>query len=617
MTRPTSLLAIPALLLLWLSHTAEAAPAARSIRPAPAFAQDDARQAVVREMLARSARATFNAHSAELALGALSGELDPNLRPTALFALGASGERTMSPRLESWAIEGSPADRRAALLGFAEGGFAPVELLVRLAHVNQSEVREAALLALARTGGERARSALTKFCEPESPEHSAALLARAFAVDPLSTPDWATGRAWLDLRWDAARRYGLVDGEPWRAHLVSELCADSAFLDAVIYGAASDLNRPGIADHFLEVALRAGPPERLRPVVNAIPTELNRMVEASVWFPSSQEEWAQLLYEIDDRRLDSLTMDILRKARAFPDLSAYASVLLVRAGNFEGLSMLELDIASPDAEKRERIAETLGGTHEPHYIDLLETLRIDENPRVRTAAMVAQMRLGNSLSVETVRGTLSGEAGPERAALVEGLSRLVYLPEISAMLQEYFDGYSDDEKLAVAIALAREGRVRQIVALRDRTDERVLRSPRGEHFVQGLVRIGTNAEVSTLFNMFPLEDCRGVNGEIALAMCARRVPDVLPILRSALWQGPFERSVLAGALLIQVDGVGALRIELDRPPKGARPEDIRRVGYALGEWGGTTEVERLGRRRTAADPAVQGALLGALGARTH
>src|SRR5262245_23135191 len=74
-------------------------------------------------MLERDRRTSFNAHSAELALAALADGLDPMLRPVALFALGASGERAMGPRLESWAIEGTPADRRAAILGLCESGY--------------------------------------------------------------------------------------------------------------------------------------------------------------------------------------------------------------------------------------------------------------------------------------------------------------------------------------------------------------------------------------------------------------------------------------------------------------------------------------------------------------
>jgi hypothetical protein len=41
------------------------------------------------------------------------------------------------------------------------------------------------------------------------------------------------------------------------------------------------------------------------------------------------------------------------------------------------------------------------------------------------------------------------------------------------------------------------------------------------------------------------------------------------------------------------------------------------VGFALGAWGGLGQVEQLAARVAVGDPALQGAVLGALGARTH
>jgi HEAT repeat protein len=594
-----------------LSQDAEAQPAAAQA------AQLTPAQREFAELVAQSARTSFNARSAELALAALTAGLDPAQRPVALFALGASGERAMVPRLESWAVEGTGADRRAAILGIVESGYANVERIARLARSSVTEVREAALLALARMRGEAASAALDALCQDGAPDPATARLARTFGADPMAAMEFETGRTLLRLRWDAARRMGLIDGEPWRERLLSDLIADPLFLDAVVLGAASRLRRIGIADHFLEVALIPGEPSRLRAVVSAIPNELDRMIGAGVWYPTTQEEWAQLLYEIDDFRLESLTIELLRQARAFPDLSAHAAVLLVRAGNNEGLSMLELDFASPDPQKRERIAETLGGTRQSRYVDLLETLRADEDPRVRAAALFAQMRLGHVLSVEAVRTTLAGAASDERSTLVSSLARLAYLPEIAGLLNEYVERLDAEERLTVAIALGREGSPREIATLRAALGESVLRSAQGARYVQALVRVGSNDEIARLFDLFPLEAALQVNVEIALAMCARRDAGVLPLLRSALWQPPFERSVLAAALMQSVSGIDSLRLEVERPPKRARPADVRRVGYALGSWGGTDEVERLGRRRTAADPALQGALLGALSARTH
>jgi hypothetical protein len=57
------------------------------------------------------------------------------------------------------------------------------------------------------------------------------------------------------------------------------------------------------------------------------------------------------------------------------------------------------------------------------------------------------------------------------------------------------------------------------------------------------------------------------------------------------------------------------------PPVEATEQDVRRLGYAIGEWGGLPAVEALRKRLNStagADlPALQGAILGALAARTR
>ena len=105
--------------------------------------------------------------------------------------------------------------------------------------------------------------------------------------------------------------------------------------------------------------------------------------------------------------------------------------------------------------------------------------------------------------------------------------------------------------------------------------------------------------------------------ERTLALAKARDPKILPLLRAALWDEPLHRSILAGALIIDVAGVDALRDELQHPSLDASLRDLRRVGFALGEFGGLEQVEILGERLGSVDPALQGALLGALAARTY
>ena len=75
--------------------------------------------------------------------------------------------------------------------------------------------------------------------------------------------------------------------------------------------------------------------------------------------------------------------------------------------------------------------------------------------------------------------------------------------------------------------------------------------------------------------------------------------------------------MLAAGLIVQSRGITALEEELDTPPTPVTGNDLRRVGFALGEWGGVDALEALSRRRPAGDPAVQGAYLGAMSSRSQ
>src|SRR5262249_50079828 len=81
------------------------------------------------------------------------------------------------------------------------------------------------------------------------------------------------------------------------------------------------------------------------------------------------------------------------------------------------------------------------------------------------------------------------------------------------------------------------------------------------------------------------------------------------------WSDAWNRSVLAGGLIVASAGTRGLLDELDSAPPTATERDVRRVGFALGEWGGIGAVEQLARERSEGGPGLQGALLGALSSR--
>jgi hypothetical protein len=177
------------------------------------------------------------------------------------------------------------------------------------------------------------------------------------------------------------------------------------------------------------------------------------------------------------------------------------------------------------------------------------------------------------------------------------------------------DKVEGEVRESVELALAREGRIGDREVLRSWLQEgrpRPLRSAA----IRALGRRLEEQDLELFRTMFPLEEELDLNVELAVVLVRNRDPQALQMLRRILWQGDWNESVLAGGLLMRGGGVHSLLVELDSPPAGSDARDLRRVGFALGQWGGIEAVEILARRRAEDDPGMQGAYLGVLSTRT-
>jgi sugar phosphate isomerase/epimerase len=111
-------------------------------------------------------------------------------------------------------------------------------------------------------------------------------------------------------------------------------------------------------------------------------------------------------------------------------------------------------------------------------------------------------------------------------------------------------------------------------------------------------------------------------GHFSLDMVTGQSKRVIEIAKALEMKAVFVPSVPHDTRVRDPEGWAALGRTLAswifKPPPTARSEDIRRLGFALGTWGGLTAFdalqETIGSRPD--DPALQGALLGALLART-
>jgi HEAT repeat protein len=635
------------------------------------------------ELVARDKRVTFGARTHPAALREFERLVTSDSgKAAALMALGCARIATERVRLESFAREGATELRQAAILALGELKSSDLSLLLELAG-KRAALAEYALFALARNGSAAARQAVAEVAEQEAhPLNGAARDALGFGLEP--PVDSPVARRYYDLRFEAGRRFGLVDEQAWTTLLVDDLSRNQKFLSRVIYRAASELTRPGVKDHFIEVALAGGAPERLRGVVRAMPTELSRLLEEDLFRPLDSREWLALIEEIDRRNLEVVCVPLLRRAWTDPAARVRAMSLLARAKAEGAVELVDLALRSGAPEVRAAAAQALAYVPNEKALALLATAERDPEASVRAAVLVAQYRLGSETASNTLRETLQidetqqilaqlresstpargagagrgakgggargakpdapkeGEAGGDPSAAraqrqeqaAKASARLTPLPRAALELVEALLPACSDRRVRDLLAVVRartpdglrlrvdselsyHGDARARAALREALQTRRPAGATGARAVEALGRGPGLADLELLRELFPLGDDPDVDVELALELVRARDASVLAILRAALWSEPWNRSVLAGALLVSHGGLEALRSELQRPPAGVSERDLRRVGFALGEWGGTAEVDRLAGRVGAADPALQGALLGALAARTR
>jgi len=579
------------------------------------------------ETIARDARTGFSARGAQRALAQLDRSTGtPEERAVALVALGAAGMLAERQRLESWAAEGHLLERQGAILALGElgrvasdrlGGSAE-PILAGLLDDPSSDIAECALLALLRTGSADWRTRAEDIAlEPAHRLSGPARRFTAFVSEPALSAPQRTLRLLLDLRWSAARRFGTVDGQAWSVTLLDMLGEDEGFLEEVVLGAAAELKFPGVKDHLLELLLEERTPAVLRACVQHMPVRLDELIDSELLWPQlSEEEWAVLVDAAVEQNVGATMARAMARATSVP-LVAPTAAGEIFAQDERHLEAILSALGDADPERRVRGARALRRAKAAKQLRALEKLEKDEVPRVRAAAWVARWALGDTVGRNVALETLLGPADhPERAVLFEEILLAYRELPILQGVEERLDALPDVERGAAQAALYLRDQTFSVDEVRRTFDLLDLESYGGRLALRALGQAG---DVGFLARRFPLEGHPRANVEIALILARTGHDSVRPLLYEAIWSGPMNRSVLAAAVVKGHYSVQLLVDWADKPPASATSEDIRRLGFAVGEWGGLEALETLDRTlggRTD-HPALQGAMLGALLARTH
>ena len=575
------------------------------------------------EREARDARLSFSSDSAARARAALvAGPVEVEERALALLALGGGRASGDLARLESALSDGKPLERRAALFALGEMGVAGMPALERALAGDLAGLEQAlcvALLVAERRGAAAAGERLSALAQKEG----ALALAAAWALTRKfggEAPALALDE-YYDLRWRAARAYGLVDGQRGQTALAAALFADTAFRERVVVLAAAELAPEVLATHLFELLLAGERDELLRVAALRFPAELARAHQSGAWKPTLAA-WQVVLAEIEAARAERHAQGLLEIAfRESSELEPLAGLLLVRAGGDLPWSWVADQLEKGDARMRSALAEACGERGEqasiPEFADLLGRRK---DLGIFGEGLVALARLGHPPARTALDELLKGPASHERDQAVAALARVLHDPNLRPRAAEALrrEDLAPDLRLELELGLALAGaRADGMLLRRSLLESGVLEggSERRQRLVRALARAPEQADLDLLVSLFPSESERELDVELALALLRHRHPAVNGLLRAALWSDAWNASVLAGGLIVHAGGVRALADELEAAPRSAGEADLRRVGFALGQWGGFAALEELARSHSEGDPALQGALLGALSVR--
>lgn len=582
---------------------------------------DDLLQQRFAEERVFESRVSFDAATAELALPRMRGGASPRERAAAIFAYAASGDPRAAAVVTPLFGQLEGPEQMAALFALSALRPVPRDVLLDTSRLGDPALAPHLGVALVMTRDPAFRTTILQFELPGTPVGDAIRAARAHVEGrPVERPAPAL-IDYLRLRREAAMRFGRVDGEPWRTRRIRELEADGDWLAEFVLPVGAAVARPWTKDHLLATLVESPRPSVLAAAVEHLGEPLVALVANNLWLPPDTAAWHALLDAIDASPATAGFSAVLGRATlADVDESVQqrAACLLFAAGLAEQSdAIVRAMLESEDADQRLMALRAVSDSAAVDASEYFAAYLEDGDARVRAAAVVAMLVRAPGSASERVRDGLVSE-GDLRAPLVAELVRRSDLDSVAVYLALAVNlpGVPREEKSAARAVLLRLGVVEAAALLRNELES----GADGPGAARALAALHA-ARVPGVDLMAVDALLYGRDREYVAAaarlLLVERHPIGLALVRRALWADDFATTQFAAGWIVEHEGLAALEREADAAPTDASEAALRRLGLALGEWGGYGEVQRLVRSRTLRDPLVQGAYLGALAGRTR
>lgn len=546
----------------------------------------------------------------------------PSERAAAIYALARSSNPAARQVLAGLLGRARGIEEIATIYGLAELRPLPVELLLDVGRLNDVNHVAHVAVALVLSEVDAAQRAVLRMQYPGTPLGEIIADARRFASDRTTARGLAPIGDWLELRRQAAMRFGRVDDEPWRARRLRELEGDQAWLSRLVVPLGASVDRPWIRDHLLAALLADPNATVFEACVESMGEPLVRLVESGLWKPSSQARWNALLDAVEESDRTAGFAGVMQRALRADvpeDVRLRAACILFAVGLAEASDAVVRDLL--DSDDVERVALALRAVSDSPAVASLAVfepyLDPEVDPKLRAVALVGVLVRAPSQVSDRVREGLVADEDLREPLVRELLRRSRSVALTSALLLA-----STLPELPEELLLD----VHAVLALRDVGKSGAALGTALARGADGPVAARALEALEVLSPIVAQEaavDALLFGRDDAFTLTAGRLlitsrhPIGISLLRRAVWIRDVPVSQLAAGYLVHQEGTSALEREADAPPSWARDDDLRRLGLALGEWGGYGVVQQLARSRNVRDPVLQGAYLGALASRTR
>lgn len=409
---------------------------------------------------------------------------------------------------------------------------------------------------------------------------------------------------------------------------IGSMLGNSVFLEAVTLQLARELELKGSEKYFFEILRDGEGAPRIRDVVQLSPTGVEAMLASGEWLPQDLKEWKWLVLTAMREGVYPAMPAALERALAIEN----SPVRLISAGLLFDAErplqeILREGFQNEDPNNRAYAALAVCANGRPDYAGAVRALLDDEHPWVRANAMAGLVAIGDSLGVQAARDLLFAPAAihPARdiSFLFEALERLAFDENVTSFVEELLPKLKGLELVAAQSLLVIHG-----VEL-DRTELRAALPgldpliPEMHRGVRALSTTLTAEDVGVLVGLFHQPNSQTVALDLVVALAKSGYGEVEALLQRAAFTLPWNQGILAAGCAIEAYGDEALYNWMQSAPEGTEPEVIRRLGWAIGTFGGAETVEAL--RERASHPelglpperrsvALQGAALALLAA---